>query len=501
MGSFNIQHLTLLLLLLPSLAAAQPLPPNDPLYSDQWALGRVGAPCAWQMTTGREDLIVAVVDSGVDFGHPDLRGRLREDGYDFVDDDADPRDENGHGTHVAGIIAATLGNAEGGAGLAPTVQILPVRAVNAAGVGGDSRIAAGVDFAVAKGARVINLSIGSTLLLATPESSPLIAAAIRRALAAGVVVVVAAGNDFLPLPNAIVGENADVIVVAAATRDDRKAAFSNSGPWVDVTAPGEHILSTMPTYPVFLTSAALPDNERFAQGYDYMSGTSQAAPFVSALAALLLSQHPAWTAAEVTAAIRSSAADIYPNMPSYYRRLHLLGDGRVDACAALTGAARSSAGLSPLALGLGAAGSLLLAGSLAWAAVARGRRGGRTQGAGRTHGAAPTGAHIGDTLVAEGAAWGRLLALRGGAVVAEHALRTPSAVLGRSTRATIVISGDPTISRAHARITLLAGRPQIVDLGSAHGTQVNGRRIAGPTTLHHGDLIGLGDTTLRYEEI
>ncbi|MBX0326915.1 S8 family serine peptidase [Oscillochloris sp. ZM17-4] len=336
--------------------SAQGLSPNDPLYPDQWALGRVGAPCAWGVTTGREDLIVAVIDSGVDMSHPDLQGRLRRDGFDFVDNDGDPRDENGHGTHVAGIIAAALGNAEGGAGLAPSVQILPVRVMDAAGVGGDRRIAAGVGYAVDKGARVINLSLGSTLLLATPESSPLISAAIRRALDAGAVVVVAAGNDFVPLPNAIVGGNEDVIVVAAATRDDRRAVFSNSGPWVDVTAPGERILSTMPTYPVFLTSDALPENQRFRQGYDSMSGTSQAAPFVSALAALLLSLHPEWSAAQVTAAITASAADIYPNMPSYYRRLRLLGSGRIDACAALGGAAAAPAGLSPTALGLGAAG-------------------------------------------------------------------------------------------------------------------------------------------------
>ncbi|NTV04750.1 S8 family serine peptidase, partial [bacterium] len=251
-------------------AEAQGVAPDDPLYPQQWALERIGAACAWQASTGREDLIVAVVDSGVDLGHPDLQGRLRRDGFDFVDDDADPRDENGHGTHVSGVIAATLGNAEGGAGLAPSVQILPVRVMSAEGVGGDRRIAAGVDYAVQKGARVINLSLGSTLLLATPESSPLISAALRRALDAGAVVVVAAGNDFVPLPNSIVGQNEDVIVVAAATRDDHRAVFSNSGPWVDVTAPGEHILSTLPTYPVYLTSAALPEGQRFQPGYDYM---------------------------------------------------------------------------------------------------------------------------------------------------------------------------------------------------------------------------------------
>jgi subtilisin family serine protease len=507
----KIQKASLLLLLLslslPALSAAQGGAPSDPLYTKQWALERVGAPCAWAITTGREDVIVAVVDSGVDMGHPDLQGRLRKDGFDFVDNDGDPGDENGHGTHVTGIIAATLNNAEGGAGLAPSVQVLPVRVMSAEGVGGDRRIAAGISYAVDKGARVINLSLGSTLLLATPESSPLISRAIRRALDAGIVVVVAAGNDFVPLPNAIVGKNDDVLVVAAATRDDHKAVFSNSGPWVDVVAPGERILSTMPTYPVFLTSAALPEDERFSQGYDYMSGTSQAAPFVSALAALVISQHPEWTVAQVTGAITAASADIYPNMPSYYRRLRLLGSGRIDACATLGGANSSSNSLTALlvdqpalALGLGAAGMLLLVGSLAWAHTSWRRRRPIAPRPSLAWVQPPASSpNIGDTLVAAGSAWGRLLVLQGKSVAAEYALSTPSVVIGRSQDATVTITGDSTISRGHARLTFLGGRAQIVDLDSSHGTQVNGRKIAGPTTLRSGDLITLGQTTLRYE--
>src|SRR5262245_38892780 len=91
--------------------------PNDPLFPDQWALKHVGATCAWQTTTGSPDVTVAVVDSGVDLKHPDLVGRLRDDGHDYADNDDDPSDETGHGTNVAGIIAATLDNNEGGAGL------------------------------------------------------------------------------------------------------------------------------------------------------------------------------------------------------------------------------------------------------------------------------------------------------------------------------------------------------------------------------------------------
>jgi subtilisin family serine protease len=493
---FNIHYSLLLLLLLPTLAAAQAGAPNDPLYPQQWGLERVGAPCAWQVSTGRQTVIVAVVDSGVDLGHPDLQGRLRKDGFDFVDNDGDPSDQNGHGTHVSGIIAAALDNAEGGVGLAPSVQILPVRVMDARGVGGDRRIAAGIDYAVNQGARVINLSLGSTLLLATPASSPRISQAIRRALDAEIVVVVAAGNDFVPLPNAIVGANEDVIVVAAATRDDRRAVFSNSGPWIDVVAPGERILSTMPTYEVYLTSAALPAAERFTQNYDYMSGTSQAAPFVSALAALLISAHPDWGVRQVTEAIKAAAADIYPNMPSYYRRLQLLGSGRIDACAAMGGAA-SAPGWPIVPIALGAGFLLLTGGAGAAAALLRRRRPASRPAPPPPGQAAPP--HLGDTLVAGGPAWGRLLVIAGPAAGSEHRLSTPSALIGRSADATVSIPGDRAISRSHARLSQDGGQASIEDLGSSYGTMVNGRPIRRPTPLRPGDTITIGETSLRYE--
>src|SRR3982750_2612579 len=115
--------------------------PNDPYFPDQWALAQVGATCAWASTIGSPDVTVAVVDSGVDMHHPDLVDRLRDDGHDFVDGDDDPSDENGHGTNVAGIVAATLNNNQGGVGLAPGVMILPVRVMNAKGFGSDRAIA------------------------------------------------------------------------------------------------------------------------------------------------------------------------------------------------------------------------------------------------------------------------------------------------------------------------------------------------------------------------
>jgi hypothetical protein len=500
----------LCLALIPAVTRAQPAAPSDPLYARQWALDRVGAPCAWVRSTGSEGVIVAVVDSGVDVSHPDLQRRVRRDGFDFVDNDGDPQDENGHGTHVAGIIAAALDNGEGVAGLAPNVQLLPVRVMSAEGVGSDRAIAAGITYAVDRGARVINLSLGATLLLATPESSPQVIRAIRNALAADVVVVVAAGNDFVPLPNAIVGENSDVLVVAASDRSDRKAGFSNSGPWVDLTAPGERILSTMPTYEVYLTSPALPPEERFAQNYDYMSGTSQAAPFVAATAALLLSANPGWTAAEVREAITAHAADIYGNHPSYYRRLKLLGSGLLDSCAALGGQRERPGPLADLLdsrvlllLGLGAAGTCLLTLSLVAAAfgLARRRQPPPTPRPAPPAAVppAPQQAPQGDTLAAAPVAWGMLRVVAGPDAPAAFALAGAEVVVGRQSDCAVQLAGDPTVSRQHARLALRQGQVLLEDLGSRHGTLLAGRPLAGPAVLRPGDSFTVGSTTLRLE--
>jgi thermitase len=477
-------------------------PPDDPLYAQQWPLERLGASCVWERTAGSPGVTVAVVDSGVDLGHPDLVGRLRTDGFDFVDNDGEPWDENGHGTHVAGVIAATRGNGEGGAGLAPGVQILPVRVMDAEGAGSDRAIAAGINYAVDKGARVINLSLGATLLLATPEGSPQVIRAIRNALAADVVVVVAAGNDFVPLPNAIVGENEDVLVVAASDQDDRKAGFSNSGPWVDVSAPGERIVSTMPTYEVYLTSVALPPGERFERRYDSMSGTSQAAPFVSATAALLLSAHPDWTAAQVREAITSYAADIYADYPSYYRRLRLLGSGRLDACASLAQERAAPNPLAALPLVAGAVGLCLVAlagGGLALALARRPRRQPAPPAPAPPAPAPP--AHTGDTLVAARAPWGILRIGAGPGAGAALALTGPEVVIGREAGCDLQLLDDPTVSRRHARITLRDGRALVEDLGSSHGTAVDGRPIPAqrPTPLPRGATLTIGRTTLRLE--
>ncbi|PJF46208.1 MAG: peptidase S8, partial [Candidatus Thermofonsia Clade 3 bacterium] len=218
------------------------------------------------------------------------------------------------------------------AGLAPEVTILPVRVMNARGKGSDRAIARGIRFAADRGAKVINLSLGATLTLNADEPSALVNDAIIYAQQQGALVVVAAGNDAVPLPNAIAVDNPDVLVVAATDQRDHKAPFSNSGPWIAVSAPGVNILSTMPTYEVFLTSDQVPRDERFRRDYDYMSGTSQATPYVAALAALLFSANPDWSAAQVAETIRTNATDIRDLNPRFE-----LGTGRIDACKSFGG--------------------------------------------------------------------------------------------------------------------------------------------------------------------
>ena len=516
-------------LLLPTAASASVAEPNDPLLADQWALQQVGAACAWAHTIGSPEVTVAVVDSGVDLGHPDLADRLRADGRDFVDGDDEPRDENGHGTNVAGIIAATLDNGEGGAGLAPGVKILPVRVMNRRGAGSDRTIARGIRYAADKGAQVINLSLGATLTIDAETVSEEVTGAIRYAQDQGALVVVAAGNDFLPLENAIVGDNPDVLVVAATDDGDRKAPFSNSGPWVGIAAPGVHILSTMPTYDVFLTSDDVPPDERFRKDYDYMSGTSQAAPFVSALAGLLFSAHPDWDARRVAQEIKDRAADISEQNRDLARRGYL-GAGRIDACRALggaqpasesgaAGAPSSGAATQPLradlliVAGVLICGAGLLLGLLALVLVRASRRpaarpaavpvyappayappgapsswGTQPVATARMPGSAPAGT------------WGTLAVIAGASQPRAYALAGAGALIGRGEDCAVMLVGDGTISRRHAIVRYDGRQATIEDAGSTHGTYLAGQRVGSASPLRPGDVVQVGQTLLRFEQ-
>ena len=237
---------------------------DDPMSSSQWGWRRLGGPELPRLGDG-SGLVVAVLDTGVDASHPDLAGRVLP-GWDSMDAQGDGRrDPNGHGTHVAGILGAEAGNDEGIAGVAPGVQILPVRVLDASGNGDDDELALGIIWAVDNGADILNLSIGGAV------PSTLLEGAIDHALANGVLVVVAAGNDGAT-GNAPSYPAAypQVLAVSSTDSSDRRSIFSNTGSYVDIAAPGSWIVSTWP-----------------GGRYQTSSGTSMAAPFVAGSAALL----------------------------------------------------------------------------------------------------------------------------------------------------------------------------------------------------------------------
>lgn len=288
-----------------------------------WGIAAVGARSAWSVTEGA-GVLIAVVDTGVDGSHPDLAGRVTA-GYSTVTGKpivaASDSDGGGHGTHVAGIIAASL-NEFGVVGVAPAATIMPVQVLGPDGTGSDRTVADGIDWAVEHGAKVINLSLGG-------ESNPFAVgaskscAAVGRAFDADVVVVVAAGNDAAsgnPLSEPASCRGA--LSVAAVDENLQRSYFSSFDGTVTLSAPGSAIVSTVPT------------SRRHA--YAQWNGTSMAAPFVAGAAGLLRAAHPEWTAAEVVAALTSAAIDLGPvgTDPEF-------GAGLLDVAAALTGTERS----------------------------------------------------------------------------------------------------------------------------------------------------------------
>jgi subtilisin family serine protease len=266
-----------------------------------------------------DGVTVAVVDSGLDLDHPSFAGRIVT-GWDFVDGDDYPDDENGHGTHVAGIVAASAGGATPGA--APGASIMPVRVLDASGAGSSETIADGILWAADHGADVINLSVDDSGRFDRIRKNGPIAGAIR-AVSNRAVVVVAAGNDsqFEELFRAGV----PALVVVAVDDQGQPAPFTNVGDPRAVAAPGVEVLSTAPTGPTTLFPSG-------TDGTATLSGTSMAAPFVSAEAALLI--QTGHDASQVAETILASA------QPTTDPRT---GAGIIDAAAAIEHAGSASA--------------------------------------------------------------------------------------------------------------------------------------------------------------
>lgn len=275
--------------------------PHDPKFKRQWGLKKARFPGAWDDARGKGAKI-AIVDSGIYARHPDL-GKISAQ-RDFVRDDAVADDREGHGTVMAGVAAALTNNGKGISGGCPACRLLVAKVVNGRGVAYDSEIVRGIDWSMDHGADVVNLSLGG------PAQSSVLKRAVNKARRRGAVVVAAAGNERTSR-RSYPAAYSTVIAVSATTRSDNLASFSNRGDWVDVAAPGVDILST-----------------RASGGYGRESGTSVAAPFVSALAGLLASE--GMSPSRIRNRIEGTATDLGPRGDD-----RNYGHGRIDAARAI----------------------------------------------------------------------------------------------------------------------------------------------------------------------
>ena len=367
----SIAMTALAFVLFTTAALVQERIPNDPyLYStgswgqdylDQWAHHKIGllpmgaGKSAWDIETGeRNPVVVAFVDSGIDYLHPEIAKKniwinekekpgngIDDDkngfiddvmGWNFIEENNTPWDNDGHGTFTAGIVAALSNNGAGIAGINRGVKIMPLRALNFAGRGGSSHIIAAVIYAVNNGARVINISIEQ---LETQKSIAL-QKVIDYAYKKGVVVVVASGNQARDTATISPSGLNHVITVAATDTKDKRMGFSNWGKYVRIAAPGEEILSLRARRSDFLLMAG---SKHYQAGKAFLgsdaqfyraTGTSFAAPFVTGAASLLLAKNPKLTPEQVERMLLMSADDV--ESPGWDQ---LTGYGRLNARKAL----------------------------------------------------------------------------------------------------------------------------------------------------------------------
>lgn len=260
--------------------------PNDTYYPKyQWNMPMIDMEKAWDISKGKNDVIVAIVDTGIDLKHPEFNGKLVT-GYNVLNNSNNPMDDNGHGTHVAGIIAAKTNNREGVAGMTWNNSIMSVKGIGGDGSGSSLDIAKGIRWATDHGAKVINLSVGNY------NPSQVLHDAITYAFSKDVVLISATGNDNSSQPS-YPASYPEVLGVSAVDATGKRAEFSNFGASVDVVAPGVDIPSTY-----------------IDQDYAELSGTSMACPHVSGLAALILSINPSLKSQQVMNIIQNSAHDL-----------------------------------------------------------------------------------------------------------------------------------------------------------------------------------------------
>ena len=282
------------------------LSPNDPQFPNQWHLPRILAPEAWDTTQGAAGVVIAILDSGVDAAHPEFAGKLVP-GYNTYSNNTVTTDQYGHGTEVAGAAGAQTNNGQGIAGVAGAAPIMPVRVTDSSGRATSASLANGIVWAADHGARVVNLSFNSI------AGNSTIRTAAEYAVNHGTLVVAASGNCGCVDPTP---ENPYILSVSATNEGDGLAGFSSTGPFVDLSAPGNNIFTT----------------ERFGL-YGSVSGTSLASPIVAGVAGLMFAANPALTPALVTELLETTAV----NGGGGYNQS--FGWGRVDALAAVGAAA------------------------------------------------------------------------------------------------------------------------------------------------------------------
>jgi subtilisin family serine protease len=283
---------------------------NDPMSGSEWHLSKIGAPSAWAYSSGT-GITIAILDTGVDGTHPDLAAKMVP-GWNFYNNNSDTRDVNGHGTTVAGAAAAASNNSIGVASVASGAQIMPIRIADPSAYASWSTVAQGITYAADHGARVVNLSFVGASASATIQQAAL------YLRSKGGVLFVAAGNtggaDNTPQTDLM-------MVVGATMADDTRASWSTYGTFVDISAPGYNILTTVR-----------------GGSYAYAWGTSLATPIVAGTAALILSKRPDFTPGQVDSTLMSSATDLGTAGRDIY-----FGAGRLDAGAALQQAAAAPA--------------------------------------------------------------------------------------------------------------------------------------------------------------
>ncbi len=302
--------------------------PNDPDFaSRQWALSAINAPAAWDVVTGSSDITIAIIDTGIDLNHPDLRTKLVT-GTTFVKGTTSAQDDHGHGTHVAGIATASTNNGIGMAGVSWGALLMPVKVLDSAGSGTYAELINGIYYAASHGAKIINMSLMST------SYSQAVQDAIDYAYGQGALLIAAAGNcgqggTGCGGMNPIVypAANSHVLSVAATDDQDRRAVFSTYNAFVAIAAPGVGIYST--------------NWQNGVSTYYWMSGTSQASPHVAGLAALIWSGRPWLRNSDIEAVLKNTVKDAnvveFPGYDVY------MGWGRIDAQRAVDRSAPASA--------------------------------------------------------------------------------------------------------------------------------------------------------------